>query len=381
MKNRINVLCATDRNFLYPAYVTIASVIHNHKRFDVRFFLIVDEDISKEDLDRLEKYVSSTGNSIEFLSLTDKSFDEFETCERFTKAAYFRLMAHKYLPQDADRVLYLDVDIVVDKDISEFYFMDFQDKYLIATSHNPCPDYYNMLNSTIVNLQAAGRGEFFNSGVIVFNLDKFREAGITEKDYVDAYNYCRENEIEVFYDQGLLNFMFYDKTLYLSSMDYNFRYSIPRDYASRLDPDREYKKAIIHYTGMKQPYKPWDIVFTDEEIEMFGDVPYKSDFFYVSKECNDLMKIWWEYARLTPVYEELSHDEKVKHKWFARNLMPIFLKYNVLLGKTPNKEIQKIFRDKVIVQYPEGFHHRAYKLGCALFAPYFWLRKRLQKKK
>ena len=181
MKNRINVLCATDRNFLYPAYVTIASVIHNHKRFDVRFFLIVDEDISKEDLDRLEKYVSSTGNSIEFLSLTDKSFDEFETCERFTKAAYFRLMAHKYLPQDADRVLYLDVDIVVDKDISEFYFMDFQDKYLIATSHNPCPDYYNMLNSTIVNLQAAGRGEFFNSGVIVFNLDKFREAGITEK--------------------------------------------------------------------------------------------------------------------------------------------------------------------------------------------------------
>ena len=85
---------------------------------------------------------------------------------------------------------------------------DFNGKYLIATSHNPNPDYLNMLNYSIVNLEAAARGEYFNSGVLLMNLVQFRE-NITIEKYKEAYNACLDQGLEVFYDQGLLNYMFF----------------------------------------------------------------------------------------------------------------------------------------------------------------------------
>ena len=383
MKN-INVLCATDRNFLYPTYVTMISVIKNHPQMHVRFFLIVDKDLSADDLNKLKEFIESRNATIEFLRIDIDDFDGFEISERFTKAAYFRLMAHKYLPKSLDRILYLDVDIVVNADISEFYFEEFGDKDLLATSHNPVPDYYNTLDSTTVNLEAAGKGEFFNSGVLVFNLRKFRE-NITADDYVSAYEKCLNNDIKVFYDQGLLNYMFFDKTRYFSSMDYNYRYSIRIDYKRRIDQDKRYKKAIIHYTGMKQPYKPWDIIFNEEEIQLFGNVPYDNNYFYVSESLNDLMKIWWEYAKYTPVYDELLQQEQVKHKWFSRNLMPLLMRLNSI---QQHNNVKICYKDKprkqIVEVYPKDFKHRAYKLGCVILSPFYFVRKvfrNLKKKK
>lgn len=377
---RINILCATDKNFLNPAYVTIASVIENHKQYGIHFFVIIDHDIDEKDCERLKSYVNSTGNEIDFLAMDIPEFENFEVCERFTRAAYFRLMAHKYLPKNIDRILYLDVDIIVDQDISEFYFADFQGKYLLATSHNPVPDYFNMLDHTLVNLESAAKGEFFNSGVLVFNIGLFRK-NISIKDYADAYAECDRNGIQVFYDQGLLNYMFYDKTRYFSSMDYNYRYSIPKDYSKRIDSKIQYKKAIIHFTGMKQPYKPWDIVFTDEEVKMFGKVPYENGYFYVSDELNKLMLVWWKYAKLTPVYEELVFAEHIKHKWFSRNLLPIFIKHNDIMKKkqTGVSSVKEIIKEKQSTQYPAGFKHRAYKLGCLLLSPYYFVRAIIRK--
>jgi phosphopentomutase len=91
-----------------------------------------------------------------------------------------------------DRILYMDVDIVVDKNIyDDFYCLDFEDNYLIATSHNPNPDYCNMLTPDIVNLESAAKGEYFNSGVLVMNLEMFRK-NITLDDYNRAYAACEK---------------------------------------------------------------------------------------------------------------------------------------------------------------------------------------------
>ena len=51
----MNILCATDRNFLYPAYVTIQSVIENHKNIDINFLSLSIEKIPKEYLQQLRR--------------------------------------------------------------------------------------------------------------------------------------------------------------------------------------------------------------------------------------------------------------------------------------------------------------------------------------
>ena len=127
---------------------------------------------------------------------------------------------------------------------------------------------------------------------------------------------------------------------------------------------------------MKQPYKPWDIIFTEQELQLFGNVPYENNYFYVSKSLNDLMKIWWEYAKYTPIYNELLQQEQVKHKWFSRNLMPLLMTLNNI---QQHNNVKICYKDKTCKQivevYPKDFKHRAYKLGCVILSPYYFLRK------
>ena len=380
-KQKMNILCATDRNFLYPTYVFMQSVMENHPHCNVNFFLTIGDDVTEEDQRNLKKHILEEGYNITFIKQNIACFDNFILSERFPKAVYFRLMAHKYLPKSIDRILYLDVDIIVDKDITEFYNTDFEGKYLVATSHNPDPRYFNMLNKHIVNYEAAGRGEFFNSGVLLMNLNKFRE-NITEQDYLDAYKVCEQENISIFYDQGLLNYMFYDKTKYFSSMDYNFRFSIPKTYPNRIDPEREYKKAIIHYTGMKQPYKPWDLRFSDDELKLFKGVPFSGEYFYISKELNDILEIWWTYAEKTPVYEIIKEQVAIKTKWFKRNLLEFMVEHNKLVNKIKNQQpvVKTVKESQVQKVLPSNFHHKAYKLGCFMLWPILKIKDRRKRK-
>lgn len=383
MNKTMNILCACDKNFLPPTYVFMCSVMENHKDVKVNFYLLAAEDILDEDKEALKAYIMSEGHYIEFLNVDSSQFDGYVVHEKFPRSAYYRLMAHKYLPEDMDRILYLDVDIVVDKNIYEdFYSVDFDGNYLIATSHNPNPDYCNMLTPEIVNLESAARGEYFNSGVLIMNLDLFRK-NITLDDYNRAYASCEKANLEIFYDQGLLNYMFSDKTKYFSSMDFNYRYSIPIQNKKRLEPGRVYKKSVLHYTGMCQPYKPWDLMLDEKDINKFGKVPFSNKYFYVSHELNELLERWWYYAEKTPIYEEILNNMRIKQKWFKRNLLDFTLMHNKMVSalESNNKNVitKTFYKDKEIM--PKNFHWGAYKLGCFLASPYLFLKRILKKKK
>ena len=379
MTKEMNILCASDKNFLEPTYVTMWSVIKNHPGIKINFYLFAGDDVDGQDKLQLQSFIESKGSTITYIDVDPEMYNDYVLCEKFPKAAYYRLMAHEYLPKTADRVLYIDVDLIVNQNIyDDFYSMDFNDKYMVVTSHNPNPDYYNMLDSTIVNLESAAKGEFFNSGVLLMNLNKFRE-NITLEHYDRAYKSCEQAGYQVFYDQGLLNYMYFDKCIYLSSMDYNFRYSIPIQYERRLDKNREYKKAIIHYTGMCQPYKPWDLMLEDEDIEKFGKVPFANKYFYVNYELNEFLKKWWEYAEETPIYESVFGKMKVKQKWFKRNLLDFVLMHNNLV-----KECEKSGR---VVEVKEGkqnnvklsYNQKVYKVGLIVTAPFRFIKRVLRK--
>lgn len=383
MKKVMNILCASDRNFLYPTYVFMQSVMQNHKGIEVNFYLLAGEDISSDDKIKLKKFINENSCKIEFLEIDSNMFNNFVLHEKFPRSAYYRLMAHEYLPRDMERILYMDVDIIVDKNIYEdFYLQDFEGKYLITTSHNPNPNYCNMLTSEIINLESAARGEYFNSGVLLMNLDLFRK-NITLDDYNRAYKSCEDANMEIFYDQGLLNYMFADKSKYFSSMDYNYRFSIPIQNKKRLEKNREYKKAVIHYTGMCQPYKPWDLMLEDADIEKFGEVSFSNKYFYVSKELNELLKKWWYYAEQTPIYDDVYSQMKLKQKWFRRQLMDFMLMHNKMIKsiETKNPEIitKILYKDKSSM--PQNFHWKAYKIGCFICAPFLAIKKLFKKKK
>ena len=325
----MNILCSTDRNFLYPTYVFMWSVMKNHPDIYVRFFLMANKNVTDDDRKNLKAFINDNGNEINFIDVDASKYKKYKTTKTISIEMYYRLLAHEQLPKDVNKILYLDVDIIVNKNIYyDFYMLDFYGKYLITPSHNPDPTECNNLNKSNVNLKTAAGGGYFNSGVLLMNVELFRK-NITIADYDKALKECENAGYNVFYDQGLLNYMFYDKTLYVSPMDFNYRYALDLKFSKFIDANKEYKKSIIHYTGM-QPYKPWDLLLTDEEVEKFGDVPFDNNYFYVSKLCNDLSKLYWEYAKGTPIYNEFYAELNAKTTWFRRNLINIMLQYNKL---------------------------------------------------
>ena len=100
-------------------------------------------------------------------------------------------------------------------------------------------------------------GRYFNSGVLLVNLDYWREEGLMSK----ALDYISKNGSKlVFYDQDVLNALLHDCKLFLP-----FRYNVQDGFLRRKRRIRPESIAaldqellhpvIIHYTGGKKPWQ------------------------------------------------------------------------------------------------------------------------------
>lgn len=109
-------------------------------------------------------------NSVEKIDVTDLYHREFDNCpnENCYCSPYtlIRLFAD-LVPQLPEKFLYLDIDILFNRDITLLYDIDISDyEYAAARDH---------YGKFLVN------PNFINAGVLLFNLKKCRETGLFEK--------------------------------------------------------------------------------------------------------------------------------------------------------------------------------------------------------
>lgn len=171
--------------------------------------------------------------------------------------------------RDAEgNLLYLDIDTLVNEDVSVLFEMDLQsdERKLLAAV------YENHLGN-----DAAGQGEwesgilppeaecYFNDGVLVINAERFRQEKCLERIlrwYSD--NYDRAHRIE----QDALNALFWDRVQPLSPR-WNYHDRTVRKYCFKSmrtkrwdgnDPTRclyaAIRPAILHFWGKKKPWNP-----------------------------------------------------------------------------------------------------------------------------
>ncbi|WP_202799349.1 glycosyltransferase, partial [Treponema sp. JC4] len=103
---------------------------------------------------------------------------------RLTLGAYLRFFIEKKLPSDVHKVLYFDCDIIVVDSLMELYETDISDFSLAAAFDVECDDIcrYNRLDYPF-------KDGYFNSGVMLINLDYWRKHSISEK----ALKFVMEN--------------------------------------------------------------------------------------------------------------------------------------------------------------------------------------------
>ena len=206
---------AANSAYMRYQYVMLTSLFENNRNNKIVVY-ILQKDFSPEDKKQVATLAASYGQSIEYVDIPERIFRKLPTSHVYSVEVYFRLMMPELLPESLDRVLYLDVDILVLKPLEELYNEDIEGFFFGA-----CVD-INMGDLNEHRQQQYGRYDdlrYFNSGVMLWNLALIRES----YDF-DIYLKAAEdlNYDLPCVDQDILNYLYYDKVKYLDPYKNNY---------------------------------------------------------------------------------------------------------------------------------------------------------------
>ena len=206
--NFLPIVFTCDDAYFKYANVVITSIIYNQNR-NCRYEInVLSEFISNENMMLARKQLESHSNfTINFVILKDFDSSKFFLNSYMSISTYYRF----YIPQlfsRYDRILYLDSDLIVDADISDFASLDFEDTLSICCSS---PYIKNIvleggnekfpLSYFTDVLKMPDPLQYFNAGVMLYNLKKMNVMGVSEK----LFKALEEINEPLLQDQDILN--------------------------------------------------------------------------------------------------------------------------------------------------------------------------------
>jgi lipopolysaccharide biosynthesis glycosyltransferase len=280
-KKEIPIFFATDDNYIPFLDVALRSLIDNASK-NYNYIINILNTGLKEDNMKAIKLLENDNFKIVFRNISDKIDgirNKLRNVYHFSVVMYYRIFIESLFPE-YDKVLYLDCDIVVLGDVSK----------LFNTNINNC--LLGAVKEQVVN----GRKEFrdyakvavgvdpqnyFNSGILVMNLKKFREQKI-EDQFVYLVNKYNCDVIDP--DQAYLNFLCRDQVRYLPN-GWN-----KEPLLDQLEGDLN----IVHYALYQKPWQYDDVI----DGEYFWKYANKSPF------CNLILQ-------KKNAFGPKEHEEKV----------------------------------------------------------------------
>ena len=249
--NYINIAIAISDSFMMPAQVMLHSLCRQSSR-PIQLFLLYNA-LSTENRAKMKKTIVDFGGQYQEI-LIDKSYFENASLDNnplYSIEIYYRVLL-PYITE-ADKMLWLDADIIVNGDISELYDKDITYYYLAAITDAVEE---NGGREEIKNAMQMADRTYFNSGVLLLNNQKIREE-IPQERFFQTIEYY--NDILKCPDQDILNKVLGEKCLILP-IRYNYQH--------HMTPDRKAENGLIlHYIWKK----PWNANYPGYLDEPFWD--------------------------------------------------------------------------------------------------------------
>ena len=318
-KNNIAIALSAD-DFYSPYLATVIESIRENSSVNYNYdIMVMNKNISPKNQRKIKSIVDSNSNfAIRFIDISryEEKFKGLFLRGHFTIETWFRLIMPEIMP-NYKKVLYLDSDLVVNSDIAELYNTDISG-FLLAACHDA--DTAGLYNGFEPNkkeymdnvLKIVNPFDYFQAGVILFNLDEFRK----QLNVDETLKYASSYDWQLL-DQDVLNYLAQGKVKYVD-MAWNVMYDwldIRRKNIIALAPKKlqdQYDTAhaspkILHYAG---PDKPWN----DPTV--------------------DYAELFWRYCRNSGYYEEClfrslankptTNNQKVKNiiKSGAKTVFP-----------------------------------------------------------
>ena len=204
MKRVVLALVSNERYFpgLYCAVASALSHLDATRGLDLK---VLDGGISRTSRDILERLVNGFGKSVrlELLPINESVFRGATLGPGQSHMAYCRILLPHLL--DVSRLIYLDCDVLVFRDISELFDIELGCGKVIAAVRDSETTSLAEDSRVIADaVKVPAEGTYFNSGVMLMNLDELRSQLFSER-AVEFLNMWKATYR--FHDQSAINFL------------------------------------------------------------------------------------------------------------------------------------------------------------------------------
>ena len=242
-KSPINILVTINKKYINPLIVMLYSLIKNNS-YKTNVY-IMNKDLEKKDIDYIREKVNSDLITIIDIKIDDSKLANAPVSKQFPITMYYRLFAHLYLPKNVNKVLYLDPDVIIDKNIMELYSINMNHFCYAGATH--VKGIVKLFND--IRLGLSKKDPYINSGVLMINLNEIRKVKIKEK---DIYEYIRLNKHKLCLpDQDVLSKVYAGKIKLIDTKIYNVSEKMVNACTFEWI---ENNSKIIHYCGKNKPW-------------------------------------------------------------------------------------------------------------------------------
>jgi lipopolysaccharide biosynthesis glycosyltransferase len=248
----MDIVFCIDNNFVQHCGVTITSICENNREENLKFHILTDN-LSDKNKRIVEKIVADYKKQIKiyYLDLSILKDCPIRKGDYVSLATYFRILMPSILSMTIDKVLYLDSDIVVRKNLTDLWQID-------ITNH-PIGAVYDMLVDDIRTYNRLCYDpvqRYFNAGVLLINLQYWREHNTTNK----LLSFIEINSERLkYHDQDTLNSVIGKETIVLP-FQYNMQQAffgndpmLRKEYLNEINRHLN-DPTIVHYTYIMKPW-------------------------------------------------------------------------------------------------------------------------------
>lgn len=289
----MNIICSTDDNFVQHCSVMLTSVLINNLGVSV---WILTEGLTEANKAILKEEVESRGGIFNFVKVDSTIISKLpmpkhQSLSHISPATYYRLLVSEILPDYVEKAIYLDCDIIVTRSLEELWNTDISN-YAVGAVHQM---WQEIEDASRLNYPV--EFGYFNAGVLLINLNYWREHSISTK----LVNYLTTHFSKIkMHDQDALNAVLYNKAFTLPckwNMLHYFFFPDSKSIIGTFNGEvisnySEYKKQIklnrkdpvvIHYVSKP---KPWQDKCIHPFVKEYFNYAKKTKFFNNLNEPN-----------------------------------------------------------------------------------------------
>lgn len=307
----IDVAFTIDNNYPIFTMILIDSILKNNTSNSDYTFWVVENNITDKNKAMMKDFVEEQKHQkLNFININtdiiDKGENYFNFSNYITSIGFARILLPDLLPKSVHKVLYLDSDMLATTDIKPL-FMTQLDKNQIAGM------VINIVQDNNASVLYRFYHGYFNSGMILMDLDKCRK----EKSAQKMLSFIKNNEEKFKYDEGKPHepkWLYPDQDVINIIWDGRIKSIEPKwnnQCVRGQSMDYVLLGGIIHYIGSS---KPWD-------FEGLSGYDYVKIYYeYWAKSPFSKYRYYYFCKRFTDDYVKLIKKKIRRYKTFIKRV-------------------------------------------------------------